>query len=98
MFIVAEKAGRHGLLLVVTDADILDRKFEQGNLQLDLTQKFYQGVSKTKEEVKKLFFKARHLHLTGKQIVAVAIEMDLVEPERILWVKGMPHAEVVMGG
>ncbi len=96
-FIVAEKESTHGLLLVITDEDILGKKFEEGKKQLDLAAKFYLGEKKTKEEVKKLIPKARHLHLTGKHIVALAVELDLVNPKHILWVDKVPHAEVVGG-
>ena len=97
-FIVAEKESTHGLLLVITDEDILGRKFKEGKRQLDLGATFYLGERKTKEEVKKLIPKARHLHLAGKHIIAVAIELDLVNPKKILWVKDVPHAEVAGGG
>jgi len=96
-FIVAEKESTQGLLLVITDEDILGKKFEEGKKQLDLAVKFYQGETKTKEEVKKLVPKARHLHLTGKHIIAIAVELDLVNSKNILWIKGVPHAEVVGG-
>ncbi|HLC70747.1 MAG TPA: DUF424 family protein [Candidatus Nanoarchaeia archaeon] len=97
-FIVAEKHSTHGLLLVITDEDILGKRFEEGKRQLDMAAKFYQGETKTKEEVKKLIPKARHLHLTGKHIIAMAIELDLVHPDKILWVEKVPHAQVVGGG
>ena len=97
-FIVTEKNSTHGLLLVITDEDILGKKFEEGKRQLDMTAKFYKGEKKTKEEVKKLIPKARHLHLTGKHIIAVAIELDLMHVQKILWVNKVPHAQVVGGG
>lgn len=97
MFIVAEKHSAHGLLLVITDEDIMGKKFEEGKKQLDMAAKFYLGEKKTKEEVKKLVPTARHLHLTGKHIVAMAIELDLVEPGQILWIGGVPHAQVACG-
>lgn len=97
-FIVTEKNSTPGLLLVITDEDILGRKLVEGKKQLDMTAKFYRGEKRTQEEVKKLIPKARHLHLTGKHIVALAIELDLVNPKHILWVEKVPHAEVVGGG
>lgn len=97
-FIVAEKESTQGLLLIITDEDILGKKFEKGKKQLDLAAKFYRGEKKNKEEVKKLIPKARHLHLTGKHIVAMAIEMNVVNPKYILWIKNVPHAQVACGG
>ena len=57
---------------------------------------FYKGEEKNKEEVKILIPKARHLHLTGKESVAIGVEMDLVDPSKILYVNTIPHAEVVI--
>lgn len=95
-FAVAEKPGPHGLLLVVTDEDILEKRFSDGKLQLDLSNAFYRGETKTREEVIRLFCTAQHLHLTGKHSVAIGVEKDYVKPLRILWVQGIPHAEVVV--
>ena len=96
-FIVAEKPGPHGLLLVVTDKDILGKSFADQRAQLDLSKAFYKGVERSTEEVKKIVHTARHLHLTGKEAVALGVELDVVETKKILWVQGVPHAEVVMG-
>lgn len=95
MFIVAEKHGPHGLLLVVTDKDLLGKKFSAGKKQLDLTMQFYAGEAKRPEDVKKLLVQARDVHLTGKNAVALGVELELVDPNCILWVEGVPHAEAV---
>lgn len=95
-FIVAKKQGPEGMLLVVTDGDILGKKFENDGIQLDLTKKFYQGEEKKKEDIKKLARCARYLHLTGKGAVAIGVEMEAVDPKKILYVKKVPHAEVLL--
>ena len=87
---------REKCILIVTDSDILGKKFEEDKKQLDLTSDFYKGEEKNKEEVKILIPKARHLHLTGKESVAIGVEMDLVDPSKILYVNTIPHAEVVI--
>lgn len=97
-FIVSKKEGPHGLLLIITDKDILGKIFEEGKIQLDLTKDFFKGEEKDKEEVKTLIPTARHLHLTGKESVAIGLEMDLVDTKKILWVQKVPHAEVMTGG
>ena len=94
--IVKEYYSQHGYIYVVTDKDILGKKFEERKLQLDLTKKFYSGEEVSKEELKKKIKQARHLHLTGKEAVAVGIEMDLVDPEKILYIQKIPHAEVMI--
>lgn len=94
-YIVAKKQSRFGLLLVITDSDIIGKKFEEERLQLDLTKKFYQGEVKNKEEVKQIIMTARHLHLTGKGSVAIGVEMDLVDQKKIIFIDKVPHAEIM---
>jgi len=96
MFIVSEKDSPTGLLIVVTDENILGKKFEEGKLQLDLTKEFYQGEKKNEEELKLIFQKAQHIHLTGENSVALGIKLNLIEQNHILRISGIPHAEVVM--
>ncbi len=94
-YIVAKKQSQFGMLVVITDADIIGKKFEEDRLQLDLTKKFYHGEPKNKEEVKKIMMTARHLHLTGKKAVAIGVEMDLVNPKKIIFIDKVPHAEIM---
>jgi hypothetical protein len=96
-FMVSEKIGPHGRILIITDFDIIGKKFEQNNTQLDLTQKFYQGTQKTEDDVKKIIKNYQHLHLTGKAAVALGISLGLIEHTKILYVNKVPHAEMVVG-
>ena len=95
-YIVAQKSSKLGLVVAGTDEDLFGKVFEEGKLQLDLSKKFYQGDKKTKEEVKKIIVYARHVHLTGKGAVAMGVELDLVNPTKILFIKKVPHAEVMV--
>ena len=96
-YIVSEKKGPHGKLLIVTDCEIIGQKFEEGKLQIDLTQKFYQGEERSEEEVKQIVKGAQHLHLTGKNAVALGISLELIESDKIIYIKNIPHAEMVVG-
>lgn len=96
-FIVSEKPGPHGPLIVVTDKNLLGLIFEQDHLRLDLSKEFYKGVLKNKTEITHLLHNAQHLHLTGKASVTLGIELGLIKGEKVLYVKGIPHAEMVCG-
>lgn len=96
-FIVAEKESSHGMLLIITDQNIIGKKFEEGKLQLDLSKDFYKGEEKDKPEIVLLFQKARHIHLTGTEAVKTGIELEYVQSERILMVQEIPHAQIVIG-
>ena len=96
-FVVSEKEGPHGILMVITDEDIVGKMFVEGKVQLDLTASFYKGIIQTKEDVGKNVHRAKDIHFTGREAVALGVEQSLIEPKRILWVKGVPHAESVLG-
>ena len=93
MFIKVHQSYRQ--IVAICDSDIIGKKFEEDRLQLDLTKKFYHGEAKNKEEVKKIMMTARHLHLTGKGTVAIAAEMNLVNPKKIIFIDNIPHAEIM---
>lgn len=96
-YIASKKQSQFGVLVVVTDSNLIGKRFEQKRLQLDLTKKFYQGEVKSKEEVKQMMMTARHVHLTGKGAVAIGVEMDLVDPKKIIFIDKVPHAEITNG-
>ena len=53
VFIVSKKEGPNGLLLVVTDKEIIGKQFTEEKLQLDLSKEFYQGEEMEKEKISK---------------------------------------------
>lgn len=87
----------NGKILVVSDKEILGRKFEEGKLQLDLSKDFYQGEEKPEAEIKALINAAYLLHLTGKKTLKFFSGLGLIDKKRILVVQGIPHAEVWLG-
>jgi hypothetical protein len=95
-FVVSEKNTPNGTLLVVTDQDIIDNRYEQGKLQLDLKNKFYAGDEKEQEYVLKRIEHAYIIHLTGIYIVALALKHNLISPHKIITIKGIPHAEAII--
>lgn len=97
VIIVSQKQSPLGLLLVISDKAIQGQKIEEGKLQLDLTKSFYQGQEMEKEQAQQLFPQARYIHFTGKEAVALGVESGFVDSRKILYVKNIPHAEVIMG-
>lgn len=95
-FIVKIHKGPHGNVVVISDAEIIGKKFEERKLQLDLTKEFYSGEEMDEEKVKELVKNAYILHLTGKKAVEFFVKLDLVDGDKILFVDGVPHAEVCL--
>jgi len=95
-FIVNTKQSPHGLLVIVTDKELLDKKFKEGKLQLDLTVPFYQGEEMEESKVEKMLLGGYILHLTGKEIISLALKLELIQPDRVLVIQKIPHAQVML--
>ena len=95
-FIVTKKLSSEGMILVVTDKEIVGQKFEEGNKQLDLSNKFYSGDERNTEAIKAIIPESYILHLTGEKAVALGVELGFVDPQRIIWISNVPHAEVLL--
>ena len=97
-FIVSEKKSSNGLLLVISDKEIIGKTFTEGKKQLDLTKEFYQGEKRNTEYVTAKLEDVYIVHFTGKNSVALGTRLGLIDEERILIVDKIPHAEVVVEG
>ncbi len=95
--IVNRKETPSGILLIVTDSGLIGKKFGEGKKQLDLTTKFYHGQEKTESEIQEMFKNSYLLHLTGEKAVSLGIKAGFVNKDKILIIKGIKHAEAVVG-
>jgi len=59
-----------------------------------LSVEFYQGKEMEPLETADLMRNADHVHLVGKESVKLAKEEGLVDEEQVLYVEGVPHAEM----
>ena len=83
------------LLIGACDEHLIGKKFEEGKLQLNVTKEFYDGKRISKEILKKYLEDATIANLVGEKTVNCAIELGLVDPECIIKIKGIPHAQMV---
>jgi uncharacterized protein len=92
-FVVSLKKTENGLLLVVTDQELIGNKFVEGRRQLELTNEFYLGEEMDQEKVTSLFSSARHIHLTGKRAIELGINLGFIDGKKVLIIHNIPHAE-----
>ncbi len=85
----------HGEVIVaICDKELLGKRFEEGDIVIDVKKDFYGGSLIDQEEVLKLLEEGTIINLVGKKIVSIAIEIGLVDKENVLVVKDVPHAQV----
>lgn len=92
MFFKIHKSYR--TVVALCDADIIGKRFEEGNKQLDLRENFYKGERITPEEaVKRIQFYIREdatFIIVGTKAVAAAIAAGVTSKEYVARVAGVP--------
>jgi len=82
-------------LVAVCDESCLGKKFSEGELRLDVNQNFYGNVPADYGEVVSALSEATIANLVGKQSVACAVENGFVNPDDIIYIDGVPHAQII---
>jgi len=84
-------------VLALCDKDIIGKRFEEGNIQIDLSSEFYKGQEKTGEEVLDIIKKERVniLNVVGEKSVRFFTDKGLISKEHTIRIKNIPHAQAV---
>ena len=83
------------LLIGACDEKLLGKKFEDGKFQIDVKRDFYEGDRISPETLKKYLEDATIANLVGKETIKCAIDLGLIDPDCVIKIKGVPHAQMV---
>lgn len=84
-----------GLMVAVCDSNLLGETFKEGEIRIEVTESFYGGDKTTTEEAKTELDSAVIANLVGEKSVNLGIEIGLIDEENVLYVDGVPHAQMV---
>lgn len=87
-------------VIAVCDTELIGKFFEQENTQLDLKPSFYQGDELNSEEMlktlKKFAKEDATFNIAGKNSIALALQVGIIEKSGIKKIAGIPFALVLM--
>lgn len=83
------------LLLAACDSDILGKTFKEGELQIECGR-FYDGEEVSVEEFITQLGQCTIANLVGKRTVEAAISEGFVDEGCVIWIGGVPHAQMVV--
>src|SRR3989338_8376181 len=96
MIVKAHKTQDGRKILAVCDNDLIGKKFEEKNLQLDLTSNFYKGEEKSEEEIINLLKNCYLVNIAGNQSTNLAIKLGIITKNNIIKIKKIPHAQAIL--
>jgi len=83
------------LLIGACDEKLIGKKFVEGKLQIDVSKEFYDGQRINTDVLKKYLEDATIANLVGKETIKYAIELGFIDPDCVIKIKGIPHAQMV---
>ena len=83
------------IMVAVCDEDLLGKKFRDGNLKLEINEKFYGGRLVPIEEGVKAVKEATIANVVGEKIINELKKEKLVIEEAIIRIAGIPHVQIV---
>lgn len=91
------KVHRRGgvILLAACDADIIDRRFSEGVFRLHVKRDFYGGERVVEEVFIRMLHQCTMANLSGKHVVDVAIREGFILEDNVLYIEGVPHAQLL---
>jgi hypothetical protein len=81
-------------LVAACDSDIVGKTFSSGKLRLELSESFYRGDEGDEEMLVNWLRLATIANLAGRLTVDIAIKYGFVDPECVLVIGGVPHAQM----
>ena len=85
----------HELLVAACDEGLLGKTFEEGELRLEVSERFYGGEKVEARMLVEVLALATIGNLVGEETVEAASGAGLVDPECVIRVQGVPHAQMV---
>lgn len=83
------------VLVAACDEDIVGMTFRQGKLKLHVSEEFYVGELMEEAAMIEEIRRADISNLVGERVVGCAIRAGEVLKENVLYIDGVPHAQIV---
>ena len=87
---------RGEVVLAACDREILGKEFEEGELHIHVRREFYYEAYVSDTTFLNSMKAATIVNLVGKRVVELAIREGYVDEENVIWIAGVPHAQMVL--
>ena len=93
MFVKIHKSvDRH--IVAICDEDLIGKEISEGDLNLNITERFYKGDKLSKEKIIEIMKNSINLNIVGKNSIKLALDNNIIEKDSIIEIDKIPHAQV----
>jgi len=93
MYLKIYKNGEN-VLVAACDKEVLGRSLKHGNTLVEVSKAFYEGEYVSEEELKKALQGATTANLFGEKTVRCAIKCGFIDPDSVIMIDSVPHAQI----
>ncbi|MEK6913253.1 MAG: DUF424 family protein [Nanoarchaeota archaeon] len=90
----------HRDIVAICDTELLGKRFEEGNLQLDIKESFFSGKEMNEEEVMDVIIKMSQedatFNIIGQESINTAIKVGLIKQEEVKTIQGVPFVLILL--
>ncbi|MGC8663250.1 MAG: DUF424 domain-containing protein [Thermoplasmata archaeon] len=84
------------IMLAACDSNLLGKKFEEGELHIEVKTEFYHKTYTTEKSFRNVLKKATIINLVGENVIRIAIEEGVIDENNIIRISNVPHAQAVV--
>lgn len=95
MYIKLHSSETGRTLVAACDENLLGKTIVGEKTQITVSDYFYKGEKKSREEAIPIFKNASDLNIIGAETTTLAIELGLLTKENILMIATTPHAVII---
>ena len=82
------------VMLAACDESLLGKVFEEGDLQLEVHNTFYDGFRVDKKGLLSHLGLSTIANLVGEEVINCALEAGILSSDCIIYIQGIPHAQI----
>lgn len=86
----------NGTLVAICDSELLGRKFEEGNFQIDLTSDFFAGSEMDEDHAGDLLRNSYTFNIVGEKSINLGLKEEVITEQDIKRIAGIPHAQGIL--
>ncbi|MEM1577620.1 MAG: DUF424 family protein [Candidatus Pacearchaeota archaeon] len=83
----------------ICDADLINKKFENEKMQIEINESFFKGelydIKNAKKFIKNIMNDYVTFNIVGKKSIKIAKELNLINNKNIVYIKDIPIALVL---
>jgi uncharacterized protein len=81
-------------IVAICDENLIGKEISEGDLNLNITARFYKGEKFSEEETLEKMKNFLNLNIVGKNSIKLALDSHIIEKKSIITIDNVPHAQV----